>query len=177
MSEPFLSLTCPRCGTELQALRHETGLAWRCSGCGGQSLNFSQFRRMVPEPQANTIWETAMARPAAPRRRSLCPECRRDMAAVIIPLPPARELELDICRNCQRLWLDRQQQLAGHLAAAGPPGPQPPVLTINRSAQERLEENLNRRRRPDLPYHLIGRIATVLFVLYIASRIVRVLIR
>ena len=58
-----LKLICPQCQGVLAAVKHETGIAWRCGGCGGQSLNFSQFRRLIPELQANGIWASAMERP------------------------------------------------------------------------------------------------------------------
>ena len=139
-------MTCPRCRSFLKADKHDTGIAWRCAGCGGQSLNFSQFRKLVPEPKANGIWEEAMLHPRAPRRRTLCPECERDMAAVLIPMRE-RELELEVCRNCQRLWLDSQENIAGHLSAGTKPGPQPEVWTISAAAQDRLADQLARRTR------------------------------
>ena len=87
-----------------------------------------------------------MLHPRAPRRRTLCPECERDMAAVLIPMKE-RELELEVCRNCQRLWLDSQENIAGHLSGGAKPGPQPEAWTISASAQERLAEQLARRTR------------------------------
>ena len=175
MPEPFLDMICPRCASSLKAQRHDTGLAWRCLKCGGQSLNFSQFRRMIPEAQANGIWETVMARPRAPRRKSLCPECYRDMAAVVIPLGPEQEVELDICRNCQRLWMDRQQRRAEILSDSAPPAPQPRPMPISRAARERMEQHLAneiRRSGPGaLNRILTVRILTVLFGIYIITRL------
>ncbi len=165
-------MTCPRCRSALKAEKHDTGIAWRCMGCGGQSLNFSQFRKLVPEPKANSIWEEAMLHPRAPRRRSLCPECQRDMAAVLIPMKE-RELELEVCRNCQRLWLDSQEKIAGHLTAGAPPGPQPEAWTISDSARERLAGHLARstRRRFSDDYHVIFRaVFLALLVLYFIVR-------
>ena len=104
------TMTCPRCGRQLLPSEHAQGIAWRCRGCGGQSLNFSQFRRMVPEHGANAIWESASVRPVPPRRRTLCPECHTGMGSVDLPVN-GRAVELDICLPCQRLWLDRQEAM------------------------------------------------------------------
>ena len=100
------TLLCPRCDIPLRGSDHALGIAWRCGACGGQSLNFSQFRRLVPEQGANDIWLQATVRPLAPRRPTACPECQAGMDAVHIPLRGTL-LELDLCRLCQRLWLDQ----------------------------------------------------------------------
>lgn len=102
-------LVCPRCEIPLRGSDHELGIAWRCGRCQGQSLNYSQFRRLVPEAGANDIWLEVATHPLRPRERTRCPECLADMDAVVIPLH-GRSVELDICRPCQRLWLDRQEQ-------------------------------------------------------------------
>lgn len=143
-----MSLICPRCAAPLSGARHATGIAWRCSGCGGQSLNFSQFRRMIPDRNASEIWMTAMENPSAPRTRTRCPECRSDMAAVIIPFEN-RDLELTVCRNCQRLWMDSQEHTARQLRSSdGEPAPTPPAIRMTGSAMERLlSEKLRRVRR------------------------------
>jgi len=165
-----MKLICPSCDSALKALKHATGIAWRCAGCGGQSLNFSQFRRLVPEARANDIWETAMLEPRALSRRSLCPECQRDMAAVLIPVPE-RELELAVCRNCQRLWLDRQENIAGHLAAGAVPGPLPEARTVSGTAQERMAEELARYVRNK------GRLKEMVQKLFLAAVIIYVIFR
>lgn len=110
-------LVCPRCGIPLGGTEHELGIAWRCGACRGQSLNFSQFRRMVPEHGARDIWLEAMKRPVTPQQRTRCPECLAAMDAVLIPLN-GRTIELDICLLCQRLWLDAQEENG----VANPPG-------------------------------------------------------
>lgn len=115
MRHLFGTMLCPRCGRALDGCDHTLGIAWRCVQCGGQSLNFSQFRRMIPQHGANAIWDSATARPVPPRRRTPCPECHSGMAAVNLPLN-GRMVELDICLPCQRLWLDRQED--GEAAAS-----------------------------------------------------------
>jgi Zn-finger nucleic acid-binding protein len=103
-----LVLICPRCTMLLTRVDHELGIAWRCSRCGGQSLNFSQFRRMIPEAHANEIWFNSMENPKVPKRRTPCPECRIGMRAVLIHHED-KNFELDICPRCQRLWLDLRE--------------------------------------------------------------------
>ena len=108
-------LVCPRCGIPLRGREHELGIAWHCHACGGQSLNFSQFRRMDPEHGANDIWNEAAARPRTPPRRTKCPECLAGMDAVLISFR-GHSIALAICRPCQRLWLDPLEE-AGILPA------------------------------------------------------------
>ncbi len=112
-------LTCPRCGQLLSPVDHELGIAWRCLPCGGQSLNYSQFRRMVPEEGANDIWGTARDHPRVPTKRSRCPECLTGMSSVLVPLSGGM-VELYICPPCQRLWLDRLD-VGAQTAGALPP--------------------------------------------------------
>lgn len=146
---PGLIPVCPRCHVNLLPAKHVTGIAWRCAQCEGQSLNFSQFRRMIPNLNANEIWMTAMERPVAPRRRSFCPECRRDMAAVLIPWE-GREIELDVCRTCQRLWMENQKNLRYKLAGPEePPGPKPPVIRMKGRGLDRMLSEQLRRIRSD----------------------------
>lgn len=99
---------CPRCAINLRGEKHATGIAWRCPACGGQSLNFSQFRRMIPGARVDDIWLTATAEPVISPHRGKCPECRRIMHAVLVPWQN-REIELDLCRPCQRLWMDNAE--------------------------------------------------------------------
>jgi Zn-finger nucleic acid-binding protein len=128
-------LVCPRCGISLRGTDHDLGIAWRCGPCGGQSLNFSQFRRMVPEHGANDIWLHAATRPDAPRHRTPCPECLAEMDAVLIPFQ-GRQIELDICQRCQRLWLDsREGQTLSLLPDGDSAGPGTMSLEASRKAR------------------------------------------
>lgn len=103
---------------------------------------------MIPDRNASEIWMTAMEQPSAPRLRTRCPECRNDMAAVMIPFEN-RDLELTVCRNCQRLWMDSQEHSARQIhTSAAEPAPTPPAIRMTGSAMERmLSEKLRRVRR------------------------------
>lgn len=145
-----LTPVCPRCDCNLSGKKHPTGIAWGCSSCGGQSLNFSQFRRMVPELHVNEIWLTAMEEPVPARHRTRCPECRRDMTAVLVP-HHGNEVELDICRTCQRLWLENQQHKSERLDITGdsPSGRKPPLIRltgrgVDDRAYQAFKEKLSR---------------------------------
>lgn len=123
-------MRCPRCTIRLQARRHELGLSWRCTACGGQSLNYSQFRRMVPEAGANSLWLDGILRPALPSAPVPCPECRAPMR--IVPVPwRGREVDLCLCPACQRLWLDPPERPpsipAPKSGPIGPPGLPAPI--------------------------------------------------
>lgn len=145
-----LTPVCPRCDCNLTGQKHTTGIAWQCGSCGGQSLNFSQFRRMVPELHVNEIWLTTMEEPVPARHRTRCPECRRDMTAVLVP-HSGKEVELDICRICQRLWLENQQHNSGRLDITRdpPPGRKPPLIRltgrgVDDRAYQAFKEKLSR---------------------------------
>ncbi|MES2706053.1 MAG: hypothetical protein V4726_05555 [Verrucomicrobiota bacterium] len=139
---------CPRCDCHLEGVRHATGIAWRCGSCGGQSVNFSQFRRMIPEARVDEIWVTTTEKPVAAPGRTRCPECRRGMTAVLIPSED-REIELDICRPCQRLWLENQEALAKTLDAAknnARAGPKPPLVRMDRrGADDRAQQDFQEK--------------------------------
>ncbi|MDB6133589.1 MAG: rhomboid family serine protease [Verrucomicrobiales bacterium] len=146
MSRPF----CPKCGIHLQGAKHTTGIAWRCASCQGQSLNFSQFRKMIPRDRVDEIWLTTNEQPVTAPGRTPCPECRRPMNAVLIPLEE-REVELDICCICQRLWLDSQEKLSGiiDISEKTRTGRKPPVIRMTKRgaddpAQQAYQEKLAR---------------------------------
>ena len=132
-------------------------------------MNFSQFRRVVPEAYVNGIWETAMLNPRAPSIRSLCPECQRDTAAVLVPLKD-REVELEVCRTCQRVWLDRQERIAGHLRENAEPGPQPEARPISVAARMRMAGHMARRLRPALDPQGLRWGILILFLFFLSLR-------
>jgi Zn-finger nucleic acid-binding protein len=157
MRHLFGTMLCPRCGRPLDGCDHALGIAWRCGKCGGQSLNFSQFRRMIPQHGANAIWDSATARPVPPRRRTPCPECHSGMAAVNLPLN-GRMVELDICLPCQRLWLDRQEdgEAAASFSLSVMPPPErgsrlrswfAPRMRTSSAEEEEREDNASPEKR------------------------------
>lgn len=116
---------------------------------------------MVPEHGANDIWMQAISRPGAPQQRTQCPECLAGMDAVLIPFR-GRFIELDICRACQRLWLDRQEIessggaltiIPGTVGRPALPGPPPSPKTSRAGVDhllnilEREGDRLNERSR------------------------------
>lgn len=88
-----------------------------------------------------------MEQPVAARRQTLCPECRKDMAAVLIPFQ-GKEIELDICRTCQRLWMDAQENQTYRLDLSETPrGRKPPVIKMTGRGVERLVKEQAKRVR------------------------------
>ncbi len=141
--------SCPRCEVNLTPTDHETGLAWRCPQCAGSSLNFSQFRKLVPEFHADEIWMTTLEQPVRPNRKACCPECHRNMTAVLIPFQ-GREVELDICSRCQRLWMESQDHQPHRIVqpnridiSEDAPIRKPPVISVTQSkARAPLREKI-----------------------------------
>jgi ribosomal protein S27AE len=101
------ALNCPRCGVVLMAREEESGLTWWCGGCGGLTVNFSQFRRRVSAWEANRIWEMARRGGRGRRRATACPECERVMTPVETGVSVAGGAgAMWICVSCQRLWME-----------------------------------------------------------------------
>ncbi len=96
------------------------------------------------------------------------------MAAVLIPFQ-GREIELDICRGCQRLWMENQEDQANKLDLRDPsPGPKPPVIRMTGRGAERLLGAQLKRIRSGLepgenpaPKWVVG----ALLLLYVLVRI------
>lgn len=141
---------------------------------------------MVPETHVDEIWVTITEQPVTAPNRTRCPECRRLMLAVLVPLQD-REIELDICRPCQRLWLENQEKLSQTLDslrhpqnAAAARGPKPPLIRMGRRPmddQARMDylEKLGRirafmeRERRSKPYG--STLIALLVVLYVVWKV------
>jgi Zn-finger nucleic acid-binding protein len=173
---------CPRCQVNLTPMDHETGLAWRCPQCAGSSLNFSQFRKLVPEFHADEIWMTTLEQPVRPSRKTCCPECHRHMMAVLIPFQ-GREVELDICSSCQRLWMESQEDQTHRLEqpnriniSEDAPIRKPPVISVAQSkARAPLREKIasmhgnlrlaSKERNPELWEWIV---IVLIFIIFLA---------
>ena len=128
---------------------------------------------MIPCLHANEIWMTAMEQPAAPRWQTGCPECRRDMTAVLIPYQ-GREVELEICRGCQRLWLDNQEVMSNRISISDrAPGRKPPVIRMTGRGAAVMVREQARRIRDRINYESTGltRWHLLLILVLIVARI------
>lgn len=83
---------------------------------------------MIPELQANEIWLTVMEHPIPRHESECCPECRTAMGAVLIPWQGTHQ-ELDVCPNCQRLWMEGPSRQPGRLTLTFPGGTAPAAKT------------------------------------------------
>jgi Zn-finger nucleic acid-binding protein len=99
---------------------------------------------VIPGARVDDIWLTATAEPVISPYRGKCPECRRVMHAVLVPWQN-REIELDLCRPCQRLWMDNAENSAPlSIGATGTASRlaafaslrKPPVVRTGQSARE-----------------------------------------
>lgn len=80
------------------------------------------------------------------------------MAAVFMPAGD-HALEINICRNCQRLWLDSAERSTRTLPLYEDSVPERAPRPINGGAQERLVGHLVKRKimSPSI-YEIVGRI-------------------
>ena len=128
---------------------------------------------MIPCLHANEIWMTAMEQPAAPRWQTGCPECRRDMTAVLIPYQ-GREVELEICRGCQRLWLDNQEVMSNRISINDrEAGRKPPIIRMTGRGAAVIVREQARRIRDRINYESTGltRWHVLLILVLIVARI------
>jgi membrane associated rhomboid family serine protease/Zn-finger nucleic acid-binding protein len=93
---------CPRDGSRLERARHEEGLRWSCSRCGGMALGLPIMRKHLAPEVLSDLWQRARAGQGSASRA--CPDCARAMRE--LPAPCGSTLELDVCTTCHLLWLD-----------------------------------------------------------------------
>lgn len=96
-------LECPRCSVPLGRAVGESRVLYACPKCGGRAGTLPVLRRVLDEEVVNRIWQGAKY---APRASGLpCPQCRRAMQPVSVPVAAAA-VPVDVCARCQIAWFD-----------------------------------------------------------------------
>src|SRR5262245_26341906 len=119
---PLHNPTCPVCPQHalLVAAELEPLLAsHRCAQCGGQWITGEHYYRWLEHPDrrpsdanpqtvsADAPHSDASARPGAPRRAMLCPECGRLLSRYQVG--HGLNMFIDRCAGCGGLWLDADE--------------------------------------------------------------------
>lgn len=132
-------MKCPHCRQALIRSDEPPYLLWSCRQCGGCAATMAVLRRGIEHEVLRQAWN----RTVGENRRVLmpCPACSAMMHRV-----PTEGPEIDLCRQCQVVWLD-----AGELE-------QIPKRTAASLKAEKWEEELRamQRRRRDSEFY--GRI-------------------
>ena len=85
-----------------------------------------------------------------------------------------REVELEICRGCQRLWLDNQEVMSTRISINdGEPGRKPPVIRMTGRGAAVMVREQARRIRDRINYESTGltRWHVLLILVLIVARI------
>jgi membrane associated rhomboid family serine protease/Zn-finger nucleic acid-binding protein len=78
-----------------------------CPECDGRMANLALLRRNLEPDPINRLWRKVCdAHPANHHGVLRCPSCRARMHPAGVPCADHEELQLDVCRVCQVVWLD-----------------------------------------------------------------------
>lgn len=94
---------CPRCSKELVKREFKSVMRYSCSKCFGFAIDFPVLKKLMPADEVNTLWKGVEH---APTGTLLCSHCRIPMQ-MLLRDHGVRHMELDLCRRCEVLWLDR----------------------------------------------------------------------
>ena len=137
-----MNMNCPRCGQTLEKIFYEGKIAYACPRGHGQAVSLSAVRGLCGRPEfVNMLWMKASGTPVGSGGQ--CPICGRPMSLITLPAGE-KELELDICCQCQELWFDPSELES---MPKPPPPPSQPELPdkareiLASHAIENLEEN------------------------------------
>lgn len=100
-------LPCPRCQIPLHTHAVAGAVHYACEQCGGRAANLALLRRILTKDCANKLWNTVRdASPADHHGILRCPSCSHRMHPATVATDAGEELQLDVCRVCQIVWLD-----------------------------------------------------------------------
>lgn len=100
-------LPCPRCSVPLETHVARGAVHYVCPQCDGRAANIPLLRRTLEPASVNHLWRTVCdAHPTDHHGTLRCPSCRTRMHPAGVPGTDGGEIQLDVCRVCQIVWLD-----------------------------------------------------------------------
>jgi membrane associated rhomboid family serine protease len=99
-------LPCPHCHHALHTTKTLAGNVWDCPAGHGRFAMLRVLKGLVHDVPLSQAWKDAHWSDARPGYR--CPSCHQAMSAVRVQYAA---IEMEVCRHCQCIWLDREQQL------------------------------------------------------------------
>ena len=103
-------LPCPRCSIPLKTHVTQCSVHYACPKCDGRAGNLALLRRTLEPEFVNRLWRTVRdAHPTDHHGQLRCPSCRTRMHPAGLDSEEGAELQLDVCRVCQIVWLDADE--------------------------------------------------------------------
>lgn len=98
-------------------------ITYGCPQCEGQAVNLAIFRKTVRADTMKAFWLDVLDAPEVAHNEALpCPSCAKNMARASATGGHDEQVQLDVCRGCHMMWIDR-----GELAMLPlQPGKEPP---------------------------------------------------
>ncbi len=93
---------CPRCAKELIKRENRGVMRYSCTKCFGFAIEFPVLKQFMPPDEVDILWQGVENAPAGTLN---CSHCLAPMQTLMKD-HGVRELELDLCRRCEVLWLD-----------------------------------------------------------------------
>lgn len=101
-------MKCPKCSTELSGFYSQDLKLARCFTCHGIWFDKNELKKVIDERDMDLSWMhfdlwTEKEKFGATRGNKICPECKKNMAALKYD---KSEVEVDFCADCGGVWLD-----------------------------------------------------------------------
>ena len=100
------NLICPKCKTLLSPAPSAKGMLWRCEACSGVAANVAVLRRYLKDDIVKGLWLKAITESTPSDRK--CPCCLQ-MLKEFAAGTDNRRVRLDLCKNCQLMWFDKNE--------------------------------------------------------------------
>jgi Zn-finger nucleic acid-binding protein len=135
------AFTCPRCRTNLRSAGDSGGIAWTCPACNGIAISVAVLRQRFTNESINPFWQAALNDEGT--LGCDCPACGKSMREV---QGPQLQINVDVCRSCQFVWLDSKEIDKFTPKAAGRTNteselPLPAREAIGMARMRQIEEN------------------------------------
>jgi len=103
-------LPCPRCSIPLKTHVTSGSVHFVCPKCDGRAGNLALLRRTLEPEFANRLWRVVRdAHPTDHHGMLRCPSCKTRMHPAGLTTDEGTDLQLDVCRVCQIVWLDADE--------------------------------------------------------------------
>ncbi|MGD9127294.1 MAG: zf-TFIIB domain-containing protein [Planctomycetia bacterium] len=100
-------MKCPVCKTDLKRIFYEGMAVFRCFGCAGYLMQEKRLEsiRIIPQTPVELLKKEVIEEQQPDTLHDIkCPHCFYPMTKV--QLPPPASLMIDLCTDCQYVWLD-----------------------------------------------------------------------
>src|SRR5688572_23389836 len=100
---------CPRCEVGLERRTTHKVFQYVCPKAHGFAVEFPSLTKIVPPEDVREMWKASADTPIGQVR---CTHCRQPMHTLYHDHDnndATKELELDLCRRCEVLWIDTRE--------------------------------------------------------------------